>query len=240
MMTDPDKVDILAFGAHPDDVECAAAGVILKHIGLGKKVAIVDLTAGELGSYGSVETRRIEASKAAELLGVSHREQLGLPDGAIENNDAARSLVIQAIRKFRPDIVLANALHDRHPDHAVAAKLVADASFLSGLRNKITLQDGTPQAPWRPAAVYHYVQDYFVEPDFVIDITEQMEQKMEAIKAFRSQFVEPSGEGARAILGLLEQIRHTNGIYGRPIQATFAEGFTVGRYLGVHNFYQLI
>ncbi len=234
------KVDLLAFGAHPDDVECAAAGVLLKHIAMGKSVAIVDLSAGEMGSYGTVEERRNEAATATKILGVSYREQLGLPDGGIENNEPGRLKVVEAIRKYQPEIVLCNAIHDRHPDHANAAKLVADACFLSGLKMKKTFDNGAKQKEWRPRAVYHYIQDYFIEPGFVLDITEQMDQKLEAILAFRSQFVHPKQEGASSIVGLINQVKSMNSIYGRPINAVYAEGFTVNRYIGVDNFFQLI
>jgi N-acetylglucosamine malate deacetylase 1 len=234
------KSDILAFGAHPDDVECAAAGVLLKHIATGKTVSIVDLTAGEMGSYGSVESRKEEAEAAAKILGIQHREQLNLPDGGIENNETNRLLLIQAIRKYQPQIIICNAIHDRHPDHANAAKLAADASFLSGLKKKETFLNGEPQEPWRPQAVYHYIQDYFIEPDFVVDITEQMEQKMEAIHAFKSQFVHPEDKSANSILGLLNQIKSMNSIYGRPINAVYAEGFTANRYIGVPDLFQLV
>jgi len=234
------KVDLLAFGAHPDDVECAAAGVLLKHIAMGKSVAIVDLSAGEMGSYGTVEERRNEAATATKILGVSYREQLGLTDGGIENNEPGRLKVVEAIRKYQPEIVLCNAIHDRHPDHANAAKLVADACFLSGLKMKKTFDNGAKQKEWRPRAVYHYIQDYFIEPGFVLDITEQMDQKLEAILAFRSQFVHPKQEGASSIVGLINQVKSMNSIYGRPINAVYAEGFTVKRYIGVDNFFQLI
>lgn len=234
------KVDILAFGAHPDDVECAAAGTLLKHIATGKTVAIVDLTAGEMGSFGNPETRRLESQKAAKVMGVKHREQLGISDGNIENSEANRIRVIQAIRKYQPDIVLANAVHDRHPDHANAAKLVADSCFLSGLKKKETSLDRQLQPTWRPKVVYHYIQDYFLEPDFVVDITLQMEKKVEAIRTFDSQFVVPKGNEPTSLLSLLDQVRSMNSIYGRPIGAAFAEGFTVNRYIGVKDFYQLI
>ena len=233
------KVDILAFGAHPDDVECAAAGVLLKHIAFGKTAAIVDLTAGEMGSYGTAESRKIEADAAAKIIGVQYRVQLNLPDGGIENNEANRLLLIQTIRKYQPEIIVCNAIHDRHPDHANAAKLVADAAFLSGLKKKETFIDGHQQEPWRPQAVYHYIQDYFIEPDFVVDITEQMEQKMEAILAFKSQFVHPEDNSANSILGLLNQIKSMNSIYGRPINAVYAEGFTANRYIGVADLFNL-
>lgn len=233
------KVDILAFGAHPDDVECAAAGVLLKHIAFGKTAAIVDVTAGEMGSYGTAESRKIEAEAAAKIIGVQYRVQLNLPDGGIENNEANRLLLIQTIRKYQPEIIVCNAIHDRHPDHAIAAKLVADAAFLSGLKKKETFIDGHQQEPWRPQAVYHYIQDYFIEPDFVVDITEQMEQKMEAILAFKSQFVHPEDNSANSILGLLNQIKSMNSMYGRPINAVYAEGFTANRYIGVADLFNL-
>ena len=234
------KVDILAFGAHPDDVECAAAGVLLKHIALGKTVAIVDMTAGEMGTFGTPVTRKRESDDASKILEIQYREQLGLADGSIENNEASRLLVIQAIRKYQPEIVLANAIYDRHPDHANAAKLVADASFLSGLKKKETFLNGEAQDPWRPKTVYHYIQDYFIDPDFVIDISTEMDKKIEAIKAFKSQFVKPKKNEPNSILGLLDQVKSTNRIYGRPINAKYAEGFTVSRYLGVQDFFQLI
>lgn len=236
----PFKVDILAFGAHPDDVECAAAGVLIKHIAMGKTVAIVDLTAGEMGTYGTVAGRKQEAENAAKVMGVQEREQLNLPDGGIENNEANRLLLIQIIRKYQPQIILANAFHDRHPDHANAAKLIADAAFLSGLKKKETLAGGYKQEAWRPKAVYHYIQDYYIEPDFVIDITEQMDQKMEAILAFKSQFVHPEDNSANSILGLLNQIKSMNSLCGRPINATYAEGFTANRYIGIPDLFQLL
>ena len=234
------KVNILAFGAHPDDVECAASGVIIKHIAMGKTVAIVDMTAGEMGTYGTAESRRTEADNASIILGIKNREQLGLPDGGIENNEASRLKVIEMIRKYQPEIVFCNAIHDRHPDQANAAKLVANASFLSGLKKKETFDNGKPQQAWRPNAVYHYIQDYFIEPGFVIDITGQMDKKMEAILAFKSQFVEPGNEGANSIVALLNQIKSMNSMYGRPINADYAEGFTAGRYIGANSFYDLI
>lgn len=234
------KVDILAFGAHPDDVECAVVGTLLKHIACGKTVAIVDLTAGEMGSFGNPETRKIESLKAAKLMGIKHREQLGISDGNIEYNEANQLLVIQAIRKYQPDIVLANAVHDRHPDHANAAKLVADSSFLAGLKKKVTFIDGNSQQAWRPKVVYHYIQDYFLEPGFVIDITAFMDKKIEVIRAFDSQFVLPKENEPTSLLSLLDQIKSMNSIYGRPIGAAFAEGFTVNRYIGVNDFFQLI
>jgi bacillithiol biosynthesis deacetylase BshB1 len=236
----PNKIDILAFGAHPDDVECAASGVIIKHIEMRKTVAVIDLTAGEMGSFGTPESRKTEAEAASKILGIQFREQLDLPDGGIENNEENRIKVIRMIRKYQPDIVLCNAIHDRHPDHATAAKLVADASFLSGLKMKKTLDNNIEQNAWRPQAVYHYIQDYYIEPDFVIDISSQMDKKIEAIEAFESQFVTPKRDEPNSISGLIDQIKNTNGIFGRPIDVKYAEGFTINRYLGVTDFYSLI
>jgi bacillithiol biosynthesis deacetylase BshB1 len=236
----PNKIHILAFGAHPDDVECAASGVLAKHIGMGKTVAIIDLTAGEMGSFGTAESRKTEADAATKILGIQYREQLDLPDGGIQNDEESRLKVIRIIRKYQPDIVLCNAIHDRHPDHANAAKLVADASFLSGLKMKKTVDKNLKQNAWRPQAVYHYIQDYYIEPDFVIDISSQMDKKIEAIKAFESQFVTPKSDEPNSISGLIDQIKNTNAIFGRPINAKYAEGFTVNRYLGVTDFYSLI
>ena len=233
------KTDILAFGAHPDDVECAAGGVLIKHTAMGKTVVIVDLTAGEMGSHGTVEQRKQEAAAAALLMGVKQREQLNLPDGGIENNEANRMLLVKMIRRYRPAIVLANAVHDRHPDHANAAKLVSDAAFLAGLKKKTTVDHGMEQEAWRPEAVYHYIQDYFIEPGFVIDIAGQMDKKLEAILTFKSQFVEPKDKQPNSILGLIDQVKSMNSIYGRPVNAAYAEGFTTGRYIGVSDFYQL-
>lgn len=233
-------VEILAFGAHPDDVECAAAGVLIGHVEMGKTAAIVDLTAGEMGSYGTVEERKKESEAAAAIMGVKQREQLNLQDGGIENNEASRLLIIELIRKYRPSVILANAVHDRHPDHSCAAKLVSDAAFLSGLRKKKTFYNGTEQEPWRPQAVYHYIQDYFIEPHFEIDVTAQMDKKMEAILSFRSQFVTPNDNEPNSILGLINQIKSMNSIFGRPVNAAYAEGFTVNRYIGVSNLFHLI
>lgn len=234
------KIDILAFGAHPDDVECSAAGVLLKHIDMGKTAAIVDLTAGEMGNFGDAEDRKKEAEASSEILGIIKREQLGLPDGGIQNNADNKLLVIREIRKYKPEIVLCNAVHDRHPDHAIASKLVSDACFLSGLKKKETFYEGLLQHPWRPKAVYHYVQDYFIKPDFVIDISAFMDKKIESILAFKSQFVNPADKNPNSISGLINHIKSTNSIYGRPVNAAYAEGFTTERYIGADNFFDLV
>lgn len=192
-----------------------------------------------MGTFGTPETRKLEAEITSKILGITYREQLGLADGSIENNEASRFILIEAIRKYQPEIVLANAIHDRHPDHANAAKLFSDEAFLSGLKNKETVHSGIIQEPWRPKAVYNYIQDYFLEPDFVIDISSEMDKKTEAIKAFQSQFVKPKENEPRSILDLLNQIKSTNSIYGRPINAKYAKGFTVNKYIGIHDFFLL-
>ena len=182
------KIDILAIGVHPDDVELSCAGTILKHIALGKTVGILDLTLGELGTRGNSELRTKEALNAAKLLGVSFRKQLSLKDGFFENNQSNLIPIIEIIRETKPEIVLANAVLDRHPDHGRAAKLTADACFYSGLSKIETVINKQQQIPWRPKALYHYIQDNFIQPDFVIDITPHMEKKMESIMAYSSQF----------------------------------------------------
>lgn len=234
------KIDILAFGAHPDDVECAAAGVILSTVTKGGTVVIVDLTKGEMGSHGTVEIRKNEAVNAAEILGVKIREQLNLPDGKIKNTPKNQKKVIQLIRKYKPKIVLANALTDRHPDHSNAAALVSDACFLSGLKMNVTIFEGETQEHWRPNAVYHYIQDYFIQPSFVVDISEHFSTKLEAIKAFKSQFVLPKDDNPSGIIALLDQIKATNQIFGRAINTKYAEGFIAARYVGIDNIVTLI
>ncbi len=230
------KLDILAIGIHPDDVELSASGTILKHIALGKKVGILDLTRGELGTRGSAELRTQEANASAKILGLAVREQLQMADGFFENNEAHQKQIIQMIRKYQPEIVLCNAITDRHPDHGRAAKLTADACFYSGLINDIT------QVAWRPKAIYHYIQDHFIEPDFVIDITSHMDKKMESIMAFSSQFFDPNSEEPQTPISsknFMENVKAKASLFGRAINADYAEGFTVSRYIGVENLFDL-
>lgn len=236
------KLDILAIGVHPDDVELSASGTILKHIALGKKVGLLDLTKGELGTRGNAVLRTEEATKAANILGVSVREQLDMADGFFENNEAHQKQIIQIIRKYQPEIVLCNAVSDRHPDHGRAAKLTADACFYSGLMKIETKDNNTVQAAWRPKAVYHYIQDNFIEPDFVVDITPYMEKKMESIMAYSSQFFDPnSKEPATPIStkNFMEYVKAKSSLFGRAINCDYAEGFTVNRYIGVENLFDL-
>ena len=238
------KLDILAFGAHPDDVELCAAGTLMKHIDNGYKVGVIDLTQGELGSRGTAETRELEAIKASKIMGISIRENLGLPDGFFQNDPDAQLQVIMAIRKYRPTIVFANAIRDRHPDHGRASELVRQAAFYSGLIKIGTEIEGEAQEAWRPKAVYHYVQDHWIEPDLVVDITDYIDRKFEAIMAYETQFYR-EGEGSdepktpistpefRAFLEA--RMRST----GRLISVPFGEGFTVDRAAGVEDLVEL-
>ncbi|MCF8278393.1 MAG: bacillithiol biosynthesis deacetylase BshB1 [Flavobacteriales bacterium] len=232
------KLDILAFGAHPDDVEISAAGTILKHIELGYKCGIIDLTQGELGTRGSGELRLKEAERSMQILGISARENLGFADGFFQNDREHQLPIIKMIRKYRPEIVLANSVHDRHPDHGKGAKLVADACFLAGL---IKIETG--QEAWRPKAVYHYIQDEYIHPDLTIDITPYFDKKIEAILAFSSQFYDPkSDEPSTPISGkdFLDFLRGRAAVVGRPIGAELAEGFTASRNVGINNLFDLI
>jgi N-acetylglucosamine malate deacetylase 1 len=233
------KVDILAFGAHPDDVECAVGGTILSQIQKGYKVAIVDLTRGELGSSGTVEIRNDETIEASKILGIHHRENLEMEDGFIENSKTSKLKIIEVIRKYQPKIILATALNDRHPDHENASKLITDASFLSGLVKIKTEIDNNKQIPHRPIAVYHYIQDLLIKPDFVIDISHTFDDKMKAIKAYKSQFLQVNNTEPNGANALLKQIEATNSIFGRAINVKFAEGFNSNRYIGTNDIMNL-
>jgi N-acetylglucosamine malate deacetylase 1 len=237
------KVDILAIGVHPDDVELSCSGTLARHIALGKSVGILDLSLGELGTRGNAELRTKEAMAAAKILGVSFRTQLKLKDGFFENNEVNQKQIIEQIRKHQPEIVLCNAVSDRHPDHGRSAKLAADACFYSGLIKIETQINGKPQQAWRPKAVYHYIQDHFIHPDFVVDVTPYLELKHSAIAAFSSQFYSPDSKepetpiSSRAFLASLDA---KMAIYGRAIGVKYAEGFTVTRYLGVNSLFDLL
>lgn len=237
------KVDILAIGVHPDDVELSCSGTLLKHISFGKKAGILDLTRGELGTRGSAELRTQEALLSSKIMGLAFRTQLSFKDGFFENDQAHQIKIIEQIRKHQPEIILCNAIDDRHPDHGRAAKLVADACFYSGLIKVETTLDGKNQSAWRPKAVYHYIQDQYIHPDFVIDISEFIETKHKAIMAFSSQFYDPkSKEPETPISGkdFLENINAKMSIWGRAINVRYAEGFSVNRYPGVNNLFDLL
>ncbi len=237
------KLDILAIGVHPDDVELSAAGTILKHIALGKTVGILDLTRGELGTRGSAALRTEEAMRASKILGLTVREQLTLADCFFENNENSQKHIIQSIRKYQPEIVLCNAVSDRHPDHGRAATLTQNACFYSGLI-KIETRDehNGLQAAWRPKAVYNYIQDQYIKPDFVVDITPFIEKKMESIFAYSSQFFDPNSKEPETPISsknFMENVKSKAALFGRAINCDYAEGFKVSRYIGVENLFDL-
>lgn len=237
------KLDILAFGAHPDDVELGCSGTIAKEVSIGKKVGIIDLTRGELGTRGSVEIRDQEAALAAEILGISVRENLNMRDGFFVNDEAHQLEIIKRIRKYRPEIVICNAIEDRHIDHGKGSKLVSDACFLSGLRKIETEHEGEQQEAWRPKVVYHYLQWKNIEPDFVVDISEFMDKKTQSILAYASQFYsENSNEPMTPIAtkNFLQSIHYRTQDFGRLIGVDYAEGFTTERYVAVKSLGDLI
>ena len=237
------KLDILAFGVHPDDVELGCSGTLLAAMAEGKQVGIVDLTRGELGTRGSAEIRKTEAARAAAILGVSIRENLGLADGFFQNNEESLRKVIAVIRKYQPDTIIANALDDRHPDHGRSAKLVADAAFLSGLRKIETLADGKTQEIWKPSYVFHYIQDRFIEPSFVVDITAYMDKKIEAVLAYTTQFFNPDLDEPQTYISspqFLETVRSRALMLGKRIGVGFAEGFCTEKTIGIRSFDALV
>ncbi|MFY8110932.1 MAG: bacillithiol biosynthesis deacetylase BshB1 [Flavobacterium sp.] len=237
------KLDILAFGAHPDDVELGCAGTILKEVALGKKVGIVDLTRGELGTRGSAEIRDKEAAAAAAILGVSVRENLAFRDGFFVNDEAHQLEIIKMIRKYQPEIVLCNAVDDRHIDHPKGSQLVLDACFLSGLMRISTNIDGEEQKAWRPKVVYHYMQWKNIVPDFVVDITGYVEQKTAAILAYSSQFYDPNSKEPESPISsknFLESLNYRSRDLGRLTGLEHAEGFTAERYLAVNSLSDLM
>ncbi|PJA06886.1 MAG: bacillithiol biosynthesis deacetylase BshB1 [Flavobacteriales bacterium CG_4_10_14_0_2_um_filter_32_8] len=236
------KLDILAIGVHPDDVELSCAGTLLKHIELGKKVGILDLTHGELGSRGSGDLRLIEAANSAKILGISIRENLGFADGFFINDKTHQLQIIKIVRKYQPNIVLANTPSDRHPDHGRASQLISEACFYSGLLKIETELDGVKQNFWRPKAVYHYIQDRYIQPDFVVDVTNFVDKKMEAILAFSSQFYNPDSKAPETPISskkFLDFVKARMANYGRDINVDFAEGFKVERVVGVEDITQL-
>ena len=237
------KLDILAIGVHPDDVELSCTGTLLRHIDLGFSVGLLDLTKGELGTRGNAQIRTEEATEAARLLGAKVREQLDLRDGFFTNTEENLLKIIRIIRQYRPEIILANAIEDRHPDHGRAAKLTAEACFLSGLLKIETVDNqGFAQKPWRPKVVYHYIQDRALKPDFAVDISQYVERKFEIISAYKSQFHDPlSVEPKTPISGsdFMDAIKGKDSVYGRYIGVQFAEGFNVGRTIGVNNLFDL-
>lgn len=237
------KLDILAFGAHPDDIELSCGATIAKEISLGKKVGIVDLTRGELGTRGTAEIRDKEAADAAKILGIDIRENLRFRDGFFVNDEAHQLEVIKMLRKYRPEIVICNAVDDRHIDHGKGSKLVSDACFLSGLVKIETQLDGEVQQAWRPKQVYHYIQWKNLTPDFVVDVTGFIDKKVESVMAYKSQFYDPnSNEPITPIAtkNFKESIFYRAADLGRLINTEYAEGFTTERYLAVNSLADLL
>jgi N-acetylglucosamine malate deacetylase 1 len=240
------KLDLLAIGVHPDDVELGCSGVIINEVKRGKKVGVIDLTQGELGTRGTIETRYQEAANAAMIMGVDIRENLKMRDGFFVNDEAHQLKLIQAIRKYQPDVVIGNILSDRHPDHGRAGKLIADCSFYSGLAKIETVgEDGKSQARWRPRMVLQYLQDRFYEPDLLIDISDVFEQRMEAITAYSTQFhtSEMSKQGTQTYISspeFLESVISRARVLGKRIGVKYAEGFLSEKKIGIRNLDDLV
>lgn len=238
------KLDILAFASHPDDVELGCAGTLISHIAAGKKVGIVDLTEGELGTRGTPEIRLQEAKDAADIMGVEVRDNLGMADGFFQNDREHQLQVIRKIRQYRPDIVLANAIHDRHPDHGRGSELVTEACFKAGLKMIATTdEEGNTQEAWRPSAIYHFIQDRLITPNIVVDVTPFWEKKMETIRAFKSQFYNPTDTTPNTYISSPEFLNFVESRaqeLGHAIGVKYGEGFTTDRLIGTRNLFDLI
>lgn len=237
------KLDILAIGVHPDDVELGCAGTLIKHVDMGQQVGIIDLTQGELGTRGSGTLRLQEAQDAAKIMGIAVRENLGMADGFFQNDKEHQLKLVEYIRKYQPTIVIANALEDRHPDHGRAGKLIADACFLAGLIKIETTHNGAAQKAWRPKRVYHFMQDRFLEPDFIVDVSTTHARKMEAVKAYKSQFHDPnSNEPVTYIAtdGFMNKIEYRASLLGKRIGAIYGEAFISENNIGIANLDSLL
>ncbi|SDA89973.1 bacillithiol biosynthesis deacetylase BshB1 [Algoriphagus alkaliphilus] len=236
------KLDILVLAAHPDDAELGCAGTIAAHVAKGLKVGIVDLTRGEMGTRGTPETRIQEAEEAAKILGLSARENLGFEDIYFKDDTKHQHELIKIIRKYQPEIVLANAVTDRHPDHGKGASLATHACFMSGLRKLETSLEEQPQDPWRPKFVYHYIQNNYIQPDFIVDVSEFWEIKIASIMAFKSQFYDPCSQEPSSFISspeFLPFIESRARELGHRILTKYGEGFTVERFIGVSNLFDL-
>jgi len=237
------KLDILVLAAHPDDAELGCAGTIISHLTRGKKVGVVDYTRGELGTKGTPEKRLEEARVSSELMGLTIRENLNFKDGFFVNDKTHQMAVIKAIRKYKPDIVLANAISDRHPDHGKAAQLATDACFYSGLMKIRSEVDGQMQEAWRPKAVYHYIQSRYIVPDIVVDISGFWQRKMEAVLAYKSQFYNPNSNEPDTFISspeFLLQLEARAKEFGHAIGAEYGEGYTIERYPGIKDLCALL
>lgn len=237
------KLDILAIGAHPDDVELGCGATIAKEISLGKKVGILDLTRGELGTRGSAEIRTKEAAEAAKILGVVIRENLGFNDAFFLNDKAHQIEIIKIIRKYKPEIILCNSIDDRHIDHSKGSNLVSDACFLSGLRKIVTSIEAIQQDAWRPKLVYHYIQWKNIEPDFVVEVDDFIQIKLDAVNAYSSQFYDPESKEPTSPIAsknFLDSVTYRARDLGRLIGVEYAEGYNVERYIAVKSLYDLI
>ncbi len=238
------KLDILVMAVHPDDAELGCSGTILKHLEAGYKVGIVDFTKGELGTRGTPEIRLAESEAATKILNLTVRENLNFRDGFFRNDEEHQIKLIEVIRRYRPEIVIANAIEDRHPDHGRASLLAKDACFYSGLRMVETKEkDGSLQNAWRPKSVYYYIQDRYIEPDFVIDITDQWKKKDEAIRAFKSQFYDPNSTDPQSYISspaFLEFIKARSEEMGHKIGVKYGEGFTLNQKLEIKDLMKLV
>lgn len=238
------KLDVLAFGVHPDDVELGCAGVLLVEKANGKRTGIIDLTQGELGTRGTAQTRIEEAKVAADILNLDVRENLKMADGFFENNEAHQRQIITVLRKYQPEIIICNAPEDRHPDHGRSASLVSDASFLSGLMKIETTEDGELQKPWRPKYVFQYIQDRYLKPDFVVDISASLDQKIESVRAYKTQFYDPQSDDANQTYistpEFLEGVIARAAMFGKIIGVKYGEGFITKKMIGIKNFDALI
>lgn len=237
------KLDILAIGSHPDDVELGCSATLAKEIQQGKKVGIIDLTQGELGTRGTAQTRKQEAIAAADILGVVVRENMGFADGFFKNDQEHQMALIKMIRKYQPEIILCNAIDDRHIDHGKGSQLVSDACFLSGLMKIETREEnGSKQTQWRPKLVYHYIQWKHIKPDFVVDVSGFMDQKMKAVMAYQTQFYDPKSklpETPISSKNFTDSVDYRARDLGRIIGVEHAEGFTVERYVGVDSLFDI-
>ncbi len=237
------KLDVLAMAAHPDDIELGCSGTLMVQSELGWKTGIVDLTRGEMGTRGTPETRKEEAKAASQIMGVDVRENLELSDGFFKNDKSTQLVLIRAIRKYRPDIVLANAPQDRHPDHGRASQLIYDSCFLAGLKKIETEEAGRQQEAWRPKQVFHYIQDTYLEPDFIVDISSVIERKKEAIRAFKTQFMANQKEDNQTYIStpaFFESLMSRSQLMGKRIGTAHGEGFIATKKLGVKQLGDLL